>query len=135
MRKEHTLSIIKPDAVSKNIIGAIINRFEISGLVVVSVQMLQLTWKQASEFYYVHRNKFFFNDLIQFMTSGLIFIQILEGDCAIQRNREIIGATNPSDALSGTIRADYGENYTRNAIHGSDSKSSAQFEISYFFDK
>lgn len=132
--KEHTLSIIKPDAVSKNLIGSIINRFEIAGLFIVSVKMLQLTSKQAIEFYYEHRNKLFFNDLINFMISGRIFVQVLEGNEAIRRNREIMGVTDPVHALSGTIRSDYGENCMKNAIHGSDSLYSAKHEIAYFFD-
>lgn len=130
---EHTLSIIKPDSVSKHIIGSIINRFETSGLIVISVKMLQLTCSQAIEFYHVHQGKFFFDDLIKFMISGPIFIQILEGKDAIQRNRDIMGATDPMYALSGTIRSDYGESCIKNAIHGSDSQDSAKYEISYFF--
>lgn len=133
MLQERTLSIIKPDAVSKNVIGAIISRFEISGLFLVSAKLIQLTSAQAVGFYREHQNKFFFNDLIDFMISGPIFIQILEGNCAIQRNREIMGDTNPLHALAGTIRFDYGENFTRNAVHGSDSKKSASYEIAYFF--
>lgn len=131
--KEQTLSIIKPDAVSKNIIGAIISRFETSGLIIVSAKITQLTFGQAVEFYHEHQNKFFFNDLIKFIISGLIFVQILEGDQAIQRNREIMGSTNPEHALAGTIRSDYGENCIRNAVHGSDTKQSAKSEISHFF--
>lgn len=132
--KERTLSIIKPDAVSKNLIGAIINRFEIAGLFVISIKMLQLTSKQAMEFYYEHKNKLFFNDLVSFMISGKILVQVLEGNEAIRRNREIMGSTNPAYALAGTIRSDYGENCTKNAIHGSDSLNSAKYEILYFFN-
>ncbi|URJ23849.1 nucleoside-diphosphate kinase [Blochmannia endosymbiont of Camponotus sp.] len=132
--KENTLSIIKPDAVAKNIIGSIISRFEAAGLIIVGAKILQLTYIQASEFYFEHQKKYFFDSLINFMISGPIFIQILEGNNSIQRNREIMGATNPANALAGTIRADYGYNYTKNAIHGSDSKKSAIREISYFFD-
>ncbi|URJ25432.1 nucleoside-diphosphate kinase [Candidatus Blochmannia ocreatus (nom. nud.)] len=133
MKTEHTLSIIKPDAVAKNVIGAIINRLETSGLMIVNAKILQLTSIQASEFYAAHQNKFFFNELINFMISGPIFIQILKGYQAIKKNREIMGATDPTVALSGTIRSDYGYNCTKNAIHGSDSKKSAIREISYFF--
>lgn len=132
--KEYTLSIIKPDAVTKNIIGSIINRFENSGLSVKSAKMLQLTYKQALEFYHEHQKKFFFDELINFMISSPIFVQILEGNEAIKCHREIIGSTNPLHALSGTIRSDYGESCIRNAVHGSDSKIAAKFEISYFFD-
>lgn len=134
MIKEKTLSIIKPDAVSRNIIGAIISRFETSGLIVLSAKMIQLTSGQAVQFYHEHQGKFFFNELIKFIVSGLIFVQILEGDKAIRRTREIIGSTNPQHALAGTIRSDYGENCTKNAIHGSDSLESAKYEISCFFD-
>ncbi|WP_181950847.1 nucleoside-diphosphate kinase [Blochmannia endosymbiont of Camponotus nipponensis] len=132
--KENTLSIIKPDAVAKNIIGSIINRFETAGFMVIGAKMLQLTYTQASEFYCEHQNKPFFENLINFMISGLIFVQILAGHNSIQRNREIMGATDPMHALAGTIRSDYGYNCTKNAIHGSDSKQSAAREISYFFD-
>lgn len=131
---ERTLSIIKPDAVSKNVIGAIISRFEISGFVVVAAKMLKLTSLQAQQFYSEHYNKFFFKILIDFMISGMIFVQVLEGSDSVRRNREIMGDTNPMDALSGTIRADYGSDYTKNAIHGSDSNKSAVREISYFFN-
>lgn len=132
--KENTLSIIKPDAVAKNIIGSIISRFEAAGFIIVGAKILKLTHVQASEFYFEHQKKYFFDSLINFMISGPIFIQILEGNNSIQRNREIMGSTNPEDALAGTIRSDYGYNYTKNAIHGSDSKESAAREISYFFD-
>lgn len=133
MLKECTLSIIKPDAVIKNVIGAIINRFEISGLVIVTAKMLQLTSIQATQFYCEHQKKFFFKNLIDFMISGRVFVQVLEGNNSIRRVREIMGSTNPVEALAGTIRADYGINYTKNAIHGSDSTESAIREISYFF--
>lgn len=133
MLTERTLSIIKPDAVAKNIIGTIINRFEVSGFVIVAAKMLKLTSVQAKQFYVEHQKKLFFNVLVDFMTSGMIFVQVLEGENAIRRNREIIGSTNPIDALAGTIRADYGSDYTKNAIHGSDSVESAIREISYFF--
>lgn len=135
MLKERTLSIIKPDAVAKNVIGSIINRFEISGLVVVAAKISKLTFVQATQFYINHQKKPFFDDLIDFMTSGRIFVLVLEGDNSVRRNREIMGATNPIDALAGTIRADYGNNCTKNAIHGSDSNESAINEISYFFNK
>ncbi|URJ29874.1 nucleoside-diphosphate kinase [Blochmannia endosymbiont of Camponotus sp.] len=132
--KEHTLSIIKPDAVAKKIIGSIISRFETSGLSVVEAKVLQLTCTQASEFYYEHQKKSFFESLINFMISGPIFVQILAGNNSIQRNREIMGATNPKHALAGTIRSDYGYDCTKNAVHGSDSKKSAIREIHYFFN-
>ncbi|URJ24367.1 nucleoside-diphosphate kinase [Candidatus Blochmanniella camponoti] len=132
--KENTLSIIKPDAVAKNIIGSIISRFEAAGLIIVGAKILQLTYIQASEFYFEHQKKYFFDSLIDFMISGPVFVQILKGNNSIQRNREIMGATDPANALAGTIRSDYGYNYTKNAIHGSDSKKSAIREISYFFD-
>lgn len=134
MSTEQTLSIVKPDAVSKNIIGSIISRFEISGLVIKSAKMIKLTSLQALEFYHAHQGKFFFDDLIKFMISGLIFVQILEGRYAIRRNREIMGSTDPKLALAGTIRSDYGESCIKNAIHGSDSCKSARSEISFFFD-
>lgn len=134
MVKENTLSIIKPDAVARNIIGSIINRFETSGLILTSVKMLQLTFTQAVEFYCVHKDKYFFNDLIKFMISGPVFIQILSGNCAIKRNRDIMGCTDPVSALAGTIRSDYGENCIKNVVHGSDSESSAKYEIEYFFN-
>lgn len=132
--RECTLSIIKPDAVSKNIIGAIINRFETSGLIIKTAQMFQLTFKQAVEFYHEHQDKIFFDDLIKFMISGPVFIQILEGNCSIKRNRDIMGSTNPIHALAGTIRSDFGESCIKNVVHGSDSPASAEYEISYFFD-
>lgn len=134
MIKERTLSIIKPDAVSQNVIGSIISRFELSGLFVVEARMLQLTSIQAEQFYYEHREKFFFNCLINFMISGRIFVQVLEGSNAIQRNRDIMGSTDPKNALKGTIRADYGSDCTKNAIHGSDSRISALREICYYFN-
>lgn len=131
---EQTLSIIKPDAVSKNVIGSIINRFENSGLVIIAAKMIKLKSIEAEEFYHEHRQKKFFNELIQFMISGPIFLQILKGNHAIRRNREIMGSTNPQNALAGTIRFDYGENCIKNAVHGSDSEKSAKFEILFFFD-
>lgn len=133
MFKERTLSIIKPDAVAKNVIGAIVNRFETSGLVIVAAKILKLKIDQAVQFYAEHQQKFYFDVLIKFMTSGLIFVQVLEGDHSIRRNREMMGSTNPIDALAGTIRADYGSDCTKNAVHGSDSIDSAVREISYFF--
>lgn len=133
MLREQTLSIVKPDAVAKNIIGSIINRFETAGLIVIAAKMVRLTSEQAIKFYREHQSKFFFDDLIQFMISGSIFIQILEGNCAIQRNREIMGSTDPKKALAGTIRFDYGENCIKNAVHGSSSSQSSINEISYFF--
>ncbi|WHL25165.1 MAG: nucleoside-diphosphate kinase [Candidatus Blochmannia vicinus] len=132
--KEHTLSIIKPDAIAKNIIGSIISRFETAGLSVIEAKILTLTCIQASEFYCEHQKKYFFESLINFMISGPIFVQILSGNNSIQRSREIMGATNPKHALAGTIRSDYGYDCTKNAIHGSDSKKSAMREIHYFFN-
>lgn len=134
MSKERTLSIIKPDAVAKNVIGAIINRFEISDFIIVHAIMLKLTLKQAKIFYFEHKKKIYFDTLISFMISGKIFVQVLEGNNAVKRHREVIGSTNPVDALAGTIRADYGSDITKNAVHGSDSHESAIREISYFFN-
>lgn len=134
MLKERTLSIIKPDAVAKNVIGAIIHRFETSDLIIVHAKMLKLTLKQAKMFYVEHHKKIYFDTLISFMISGKIFVQVLEGSNAVKRHREVIGSTNPLDALAGTVRADYGSDITKNAVHGSDSNESAIREISYFFD-
>lgn len=130
---EKTLSIIKPDAVKKNQIGNIIARFEKAGLKVVAAKMLHLNKEKAEGFYAVHKGKPFFNDLVKFMTSGPILVQVLEGDKAIERNREIMGATNPANAKEGTIRKDFAENIERNAVHGSDSPETAKTEIAYFF--
>ena len=133
MSVERTLSIIKPDAVSKNVIGQIIGRFEEGGLQVVAAKMVQLDNQSAGGFYAEHEGKPFFNDLMEFMTSGPVIVQVLEGENAIARNRELMGATNPSEAAPGTIRADFANSIDANAVHGSDSPASAEREISYFF--
>jgi len=133
MAVERTLSIIKPDAVSKNHIGNIINRFETAGLQVVAARMKHLTEKQAGGFYEVHRERPFFKDLVRFMTSGPVMVSVLEGENAVARHREIMGATDPKKAAKGTIRADYATSIDENAVHGSDSLENAKVEISYFF--
>lgn len=133
MSIERTFSIIKPNVVAKNVIGAIIQRFEITGLIVVGAKMLHLTREQAEGFYVEHKDKPFFENLVDFMISGPILVQVLEGEDAVRRNREIMGATNPANALAGTLRADYADGFTENAVHGSDSIESAIREISYFF--
>ena len=133
MAIEQTLSIIKPDAVKKNVIGKIITRFEENGLYLVAGKLIHLTDELASGFYAEHDGKPFFNDLKNFMTSGPVFIQVLEGDNAIQKNRELMGATNPQEAAEGTIRADFAKSIDANAVHGSDSLVSAKREIEYFF--
>ena len=133
MAVERTLSIIKPDAVAKNVIGQIYSRFEQAGLKVVAAQMRHLNRKEAEGFYAVHRGRPFFNDLVKFMMSGPVMIQVLEGENAIALNRELMGATNPKDAAPGTIRADFAESIDANAVHGSDSPETAAVEIAYFF--
>ncbi|MEQ9465655.1 MAG: nucleoside-diphosphate kinase [Haliea sp.] len=133
MAVERTLSIIKPDAVAKNVIGQIYSRFEDAGLQVVASRMLRLSEDLAGGFYAEHRERPFFPALIEFMTSGPVVVQVLEGDNAIARNRELMGATNPKDADPGTIRADFAESIDANAVHGSDSPASAEREIAYFF--
>ncbi len=133
MAVERTLSIIKPDAVSKNHIGNIINRFEVAGLQIVAARMKHLTEKQAGGFYEVHRERPFFKDLVRFMTSGPVVISVLEGENAVAKHREIMGATDPKKAAKGTIRADYATSIDENAVHGSDSLENAKNEISYFF--
>jgi nucleoside-diphosphate kinase len=135
MAVERTLSIIKPDAVAKNIIGEVIARLEKGGLSVVAARMLHLTQEQAQAFYAVHKDRPFYGDLVSFMTSGPVLVQVLEGDNAIARNREIMGATNPKDAAPGTIRADFASNVEENAVHGSDAPETAQTEIAFFFDE
>lgn len=134
MAIERTLSIIKPDAVAKNVIGAIIARLEQGGLNVVAARMTHLTQKQAEGFYAVHRERPFYQDLVRFMTSGPVLLQVLEGEDAITRNRELMGATNPKNAAPGTIRADFATNVEENAVHGSDGPETAAAEIAYFFD-
>jgi len=133
MAIERTISIIKPDAVAKNVIGQIYTRFEQAGLKIVAAKMAQLSREQAEGFYAVHRERPFFNDLVSFMMSGPVMIQVLEGENAIAKNREIMGATNPRDAATGTIRADFAVSIDENAVHGSDSAETAAQEIAYFF--
>lgn len=133
MAIEQTLSIIKPDAVSKNLIGKIVARFEDAGLKIVAQRMLLLSRAQAEGFYAEHRGKPFFDGLVDFMTSGPVVVQVLSGENAIAFNRELMGATDPAKAAPGTIRADYAEAINRNAVHGSDSPTSAAREIAYFF--
>ena len=134
MAIERTLSIIKPDAVAKNVIGEIYSRFEKAGLKIVAAKMLQLNEESAGGFYAEHQGKGFYTDLIEFMTSGPVFIQVLEGENAVLLNRELMGATNPIEAESGTIRADFAISIDANAVHGSDSTSSAAREVGYFFN-
>jgi len=133
MATEQTLSIIKPDAVAKNIIGKIYTRFEENGLKIVQAKMAHLSKEEAEGFYAVHKERPFFNDLVTFMTSGPVMIQALEGDNAVLKNRELMGATNPKEAAPGTIRADFAESIDANAVHGSDSLENAKIEIEYFF--
>ena len=130
---ERTLSIIKPDGVEKNIIGKIYSRFEKAGLKIVEAKMLHLSREQAEGFYAVHKERPFFNDLVDYMTSGPVMVQVLEGDDAINLNRKLMGATNPEDAEEGTIRKDFAESIERNAVHGSDGPDTAAVEIEYFF--
>ena len=132
---ERTLSIIKPDAVAKNVIGEIYSRFENSGFKIVAAKMLHLDEIMAGGFYAVHQDRPFFKDLISFMTSGPVMIQVLEGENAVAKHREIMGATNPQEAASGTIRADFAESLDENAVHGSDSIENSAIEIAYFFSK
>jgi len=133
MAVQRTFSIIKPDAVAKNQIGAIQSRFEQAGLRIVAAKMLQLSEQVAAGFYAEHKERGFFKDLVAFMTSGPVVVQVLEGDNAIAKNRELMGATNPKEAAKGTIRADFAQSIDENAVHGSDSESSAAREIAYFF--
>ncbi|MFM6979780.1 MAG: nucleoside-diphosphate kinase [Methylophilaceae bacterium] len=133
MALERTLSIIKPDAVAKNVIGQIYSRFENAGLKIVAARMAHLSQAEAEGFYAVHKDRSFFNDLVKFMISGPVMIQVLEGDNAVLKNRELMGATNPKDAATGTIRADFAESIDANAVHGSDSLENAAIEIKYFF--
>lgn len=135
MAIERTLSIIKPDAVAKNVIGKIYSRFEKGGLRIVAAKMAQLSREQAEGFYAVHKERPFFNDLVEFMISGPVMIQALEGENAIARNREIMGATNPAEAAEGTIRADFAKTVDENAVHGSDAPETAATEIAYFFSE
>ncbi len=134
MAVERTLSIIKPDAVAKNVIGQIYARFEEAGLRIVAARMLHLDRAKAEAFYAVHRERPFFGELVEFMISGPILVQVLEGENAIDKNREVMGATNPKDAAPGTIRADFAQEVTENAVHGSDGPETAAEEIAFFFD-
>jgi nucleoside-diphosphate kinase len=133
MAIERTFSIIKPDAVAKNVIGEIISRFEKNGLRIVAMKMLHLTRAQAEGFYAVHKERPFYKDLVEFMTSGPVVVQVLEGENAIKKNRELMGATNPADAAPGTIRADFAKTVDENAVHGSDAAETAAQEIAFFF--
>lgn len=134
MAIEQTLSIIKPDAVAKNVIGQIYTRFEENGLKIVKAKMLTLTKAEAESFYHIHKARPFFNDLTDFMSSGPVMVQVLEGDNAIAKNREVMGATNPAEAAPGTIRADFADSIDNNAVHGSDGVETAKEEIKFFFD-
>ncbi|GEN24137.1 nucleoside-diphosphate kinase [Halomonas cupida] len=133
MATERTLSIIKPDAVAKNVIGEIVTRFEKADLKVVAAKMIHLSREQAEGFYAEHKERPFFGALVEFMTSGPVVVQVLEGDNAIALNRELMGATNPKEAAAGTIRADFASSIDANAVHGSDSPASAEREVAYFF--
>jgi nucleoside-diphosphate kinase len=134
MAKESTLSIIKPDAVAKSVIGQILTRFEDAGLRIIAAKMTQLSREQAERFYEIHRERPFFKDLVSFMISGPVMIQVLQGENAVLSSREIMGATNPKEAASGTIRADFAESIDANAVHGSDSLENAAREIAFFFE-
>src|SRR5699024_10485522 len=133
MSKQQTLSIIKPDAVAKNAIGAIYSRFETAGFKIVAAKMAQLTREEAEGFYAVHKERPFFNDLVEFMISGPVMISVLEGENVIAKHRDIMGATNPKEALAGTIRHDFADSIDANAVHGSDAPETAKVEIEYFF--
>jgi nucleoside-diphosphate kinase len=135
MAIERTFSIIKPDAVAKNVIGEIVSRFENNGLRVIAMKMLHLTKEQAQGFYAVHKARPFYNDLVEFMTSGPVVVQVLEGESAISKNRELMGATNPAEAAQGTIRADFAKTVDENAVHGSDGPDTAKQEIEFFFSE
>ncbi len=133
MAVERTLSIIKPDAVANNVIGQILARFEKAGLKIIAARMLQLSRRDAEGFYAVHRERPFFKDLVEFMTCGPVMVQVLEGENAIQKNRDLMGATDPKKAAQGTIRADFAQSIDANAVHGSDGPDTAKVEIAYFF--
>ena len=135
MAVERTLSIVKPDGVQKDLIGEVCRRFEQGGLHIVGIKMLHLTQEKAKGFYVVHKERPFYPDLVSYMTSGPVIVQILEGEDAIQKNREIMGATNPAEADPGTIRADFAASIEENVVHGSDGPDTAAQEISFFFDK
>ncbi len=133
MALERTLSIVKPDGVSRNLIGEVYRRFEQAGLSIVAARMMHLSTREAEGFYAVHRERPFFRDLVRYMTSGPVVVQVLEGEDAIAKHRELMGATDPRKAAPGTIRADFAESIERNVVHGSDSPATAAFEIGYFF--
>lgn len=135
MALERTISIIKPDAVAKNVIGQIYTRFENAGLKIIAAKMVHLSTEKAEEFYAVHSERPFFANLVSFMTSGPVFVQVLEGDDAVIKNRDIMGATNPSEAAAGTIRADFAASIDENAVHGSDAPETAAEEIKFFFSE
>jgi nucleoside-diphosphate kinase len=135
MAMERTLSIVKPDAVAKNVIGKIYNRFESAGLRIVACKMLHLSRDQAEAFYAVHRERPFYSELVEYMSSGPVLVQVLEGENAIKVNREVMGATDPAQAAAGTIRADFAESVQANAVHGSDGTDTAAQEIEFFFTK
>ena len=135
MAIERTISIVKPDAVGKNVIGKIYSRFEDNGLRIVAAKMKHLSVREAQEFYAVHKERPFYDRLVAFMTSGPVMIQVLEGENAVAKNRELMGATNPAEAAPGTIRADFAESLSVNAVHGSDSLENAAIEIAYFFSQ
>jgi len=132
---QQTLSIIKPDAVKKNVIGKIIDRFESNGLRIAAMKKIQLSKSDAEQFYAVHKERPFFNDLVEFMISGPVVVMVLEGENAVAKNRELMGATNPQEAAEGTIRRDFAESIDANAVHGSDSLENAEIEINFFFSK
>lgn len=135
MPLERTLSIVKPDAVAKNIVGKIYERFESAGLRIIACRMTHLNREQAEAFYAVHKERPFYQELVEYMTSGPVVVQVLEGEDAIQKNRKVMGATNPEEAEAGTIRADFAESVQANAVHGSDGPDTARTEIAFFFDK
>ena len=135
MAIERTISIIKPDAVAKDVVGQIYSRFENNDLRIVAAKMKHLSTKEAQDFYAVHKARPFFGDLVAFMTSGPVMIQVLEGENAVAKNRELMGATNPKEAAAGTIRADFADSIENNAVHGSDSRENAAIEIAYFFSQ
>ena len=133
MAIERTLSIIKPDAVAKNVIGKIVSRFEAAGLKVVAAKLVHLSRNEAEQFYAVHKERPFFKDLVEFMISGPVFVQVLEGENAIAKNRDLMGATDPKKAAAGTIRADFADSIDANAVHGSDAPETAKNEVAFFF--
>ncbi len=133
MAVERTISIIKPDAIAKNVIGEIYSRFEKAGLKIIAARMMHLSKEKAGEFYAVHKERTFYGELVDYMTSGPVMVQVLEGEDAIAKNREVMGATNPAEAAAGTIRADFANDITENAVHGSDGPDTASAEMAFFF--